>query len=262
MSKQQNPARHFREAGAPPVAAYRYDALTDQVWWSPQMYALFGFEPGDVVPTLALMDAHIHPDDRQAVHDVCCPAWETGRPFTMRHRILDTSLNVRDVIAVGESIRAGDRCVTVHAYYVDVTTEIGNDVRAGVSVALEETLRTRGVIDQVKGALMLAYGVDADTAFSLLRGISNNHNLRLAHLARYVADRMSTVHRGAEPAQETLFQILASVAEEREAIAAWPDVDAPAEGGHDPASASATAGPTESPLAPPRHGSAGASLRE
>lgn len=231
MSKHKDSARHFTEASAPPVAAYRYDAVTDQLWWSPQMYQLFGFAPGEVVPTLALMDAHIHPDDRVSVREVCCPAWEAGRPFTTRHRILDSDLVVHDVIAVGESIIAGDRYLTVHAYYVDVTTEIGRDVRAIVTTALEETLRSRGVIDQVKGALMLAYGVDADTAFSLLRGISNNHNLRLAQLARYVAERMSTVQRGAEPAQETLFQILASVAAQREAIQAWPEDDGSGESG-------------------------------
>ncbi|MGN6751622.1 MAG: PAS and ANTAR domain-containing protein [Intrasporangium sp.] len=247
MSKRKDPARHFTRASAPPVAAYRYDAVADQLWWSPQMYELFGFAPGDVVPTLALMDAHIHPDDRKMVHEVCCPAWRTGRPFTIRHRILDAGLGVRDIIAVGESILAGDRYATVHAYYVDVTTAIGKDVRAGVTVALEETLRTRGVIDQVKGAVMLAYGVDADTAFTLLRGISNNHNLRLAQLAYYVADRLSSVERGAEPAQETLFQILASVAEHRAVIEAWPLPDAPAPTGAEPVSS----GASESTIGPP-----------
>lgn len=225
MSQFKDSARHFSGASAPPVAACRYDAVADILWWSPQMYALYGFAVGEVVPTLAVMETHIHPDDRQTVRAVCAPAWAAGRPFTVRHRIVDAGQRVRDVIAVGEPIRANDRCVMVHLYFVDVTVQLGNDVRAGVTTALEETLRTRGVIDQVKGALMLAYGVDADTAFSLLRGISNNHNLRLAQLALYVADRVATVERGPEPAQETLFQILAAVAEEREVIEAWPVPD-------------------------------------
>lgn len=254
MSKRRESAPHFTEASAPPVAAYRYDAVTDQLWWSPEMYALFGMSPGEVVPTLALMDSHIHPDDRMSVHEVCCPAWEAGQPFTTRHRIVDAQLDVHDVLGVGESIRAGERYVTVHGYYVDVTAEIGNDVRASVTTALTETLRTRPVIDQVKGALMLAYGVDADTAFSLLRGISNNHNLRLAQLARYVAERISNIERGPEPAQETLFQILASVAENRDAIEASREPDAsedpssaalgsPAPGEPEPASRPSSAGP-------------------
>ncbi|WP_347350758.1 PAS and ANTAR domain-containing protein [Intrasporangium sp.] len=225
MPKRSESTPHFTEASAPPVAACRYDAVGDRLWWSPQMYRLFGFEPGEVVPTLALVDAHIHPEDRLTVHGICCPAWQHGGPFTTRHRIHDSRGAVHDVLAVGESILTEGRCVTVHAYYVDVTTQIGADVRAGVTTALTETFRTRGLIDQVKGALMLAYGVDADTAFSLLRGISNNHNLRVAQLAAYVADRMARAEPGPEPAQETLFEILASVADRRALIESWAEPD-------------------------------------
>ena len=34
---------------AEPVARFRFDAVEDTWWWSPAMYALHGFSPGEVV---------------------------------------------------------------------------------------------------------------------------------------------------------------------------------------------------------------------
>lgn len=227
MSSFRGGPGHFTEASAPPVAAYRYDALSDLLWWAPEMYALYGFREGEVVPTLELMEAHTHEDDRAQVRKAICPSWEAGLPFTSRHRIIDAQLVVHDVLTVGESIRSQGYPVTVHGYFVDVTSTLRKDVRANVAAALSQTFRTRGVIEQVKGALMLAYGLDEDSAFTLLRGYSNNHNVNLAKLASYVARQMSTAEVGGEPAQQTLFEILASVAEDRSVVDAEPD-DEPA----------------------------------
>jgi ANTAR domain/PAS fold len=198
----------------PPVAAYRYDALADVVWWSPEMYALLGYEVDEVVPTLQLMEAHIAAEDRQRVRDEVCPRWEQGQPFTTRHHLVDVDGGVHIVLAVGESIRVGGRCLSVQAYYVDVTTSVRRDVSANVTAALTRTLRTRGVIEQAKGALMLAYGVEEDDAFALLRGLSNNHNVKVADLASYVVRRMPAAGVATGPAQETLFEILAAVADD------------------------------------------------
>jgi len=203
---------------APVAAAYRYDALADVLWWSAEMYALLGYQVDEVVPTLDLMEAHTAPEDRERVREEVCARWDQGLPFTTRHHVVDVQGRVHIVLAVGESIRVDGRYVIVQAYYVDVTTSIRQDVRANVTTALSETLRTRGVIEQAKGALMLAYGVEEDDAFALLRGLSNNHNVKVADLASYVVRRMPTAGSGTGPAQETLFEILASVADDPDVV--------------------------------------------
>jgi len=46
------------------VGRFSYDVPTDTWWWSTSLYTVYGFAPGEVVPTTALMLAHQHPDDR------------------------------------------------------------------------------------------------------------------------------------------------------------------------------------------------------
>ena len=47
--------------------------------WSEQVYAIYGFAPGDVVPTTELILAHQHPEDRAEVEQVLTDARRPGR---------------------------------------------------------------------------------------------------------------------------------------------------------------------------------------
>lgn len=40
------------------LGEYRYDLVREEWWWSPDMFALHGFAPGEVVPSTALALAH------------------------------------------------------------------------------------------------------------------------------------------------------------------------------------------------------------
>ena len=46
------------------LGRFRYDVPTDRWWWSDEVYRMHGFEPGEVVPTTAMILAHKHPEDR------------------------------------------------------------------------------------------------------------------------------------------------------------------------------------------------------
>lgn len=57
---------------------------------------------------------------------------------------------------------------------LDVTSRVRN---------LEEAMRSRGVIGQAIGLLVERYGIAAEQAFATLRRISQNENVKIAHLA-------------------------------------------------------------------------------
>jgi hypothetical protein len=96
----------------------------------------------------------------------------------------------------------------LEGFVVDITDPISETA----SLAVEAAAAHRASIEQVKGALMVTYGVGESVAFSLLRGYSNNHNLRLATLADSIVERMdSPRYRSLEP-KATLLAILADVA--------------------------------------------------
>lgn len=82
----------------------------------------------------------------------------------------------------------------------DDTEAVGSVLAAHAAIAwssarkeeqLEDALRTRDVIGQAKGMLMLHYGVDEDRAFDMLAGASQRANVKLRDLAHRF------VHEGA-----------------------------------------------------------------
>lgn len=53
---------------------------------------------------------------------------------------------------------------------------------------MQEATKSRAAIEQAKGALMLAYGLNEDGAFAMLRWWSRNRNIKVRDLARHLVD--------------------------------------------------------------------------
>jgi hypothetical protein len=166
------------------VARYRYDALSKTWWWSRDMYLLHGFEPGEVVPTTELMMAHKDIDDRDDALERAQAVLTSGAPFCWRHRIIDAGGRTRTVLSLGEGYRdAAGAIVAVEGYFVDVTDAFRREVDSEAHDAVARAAVSRAVIDQAKGVLIVVYGVDADTAFELLRWHSQHRNVKLRSLS-------------------------------------------------------------------------------
>ncbi|MGN7702121.1 PAS and ANTAR domain-containing protein [Cellulosimicrobium sp. 22601] len=172
------------------LGQYRVDLATDTWWWSAETYRLHGFEPGDVVPTTALVLAHKHPDDRERVRDVLERARRDGAPFSSLHRIMDARGRERVLVVVGQGRRDRDtgRVVELLGYFVDVTRPVraqaGRQAQRDITAAAD----SRGPIEQAKGVVAATLGVRPEQAFALLKRASNERNVRLRELARQVVE--------------------------------------------------------------------------
>jgi hypothetical protein len=172
------------------VGQYTWCLVTDRWWWSDGTYRIHGFAPGEVVPTTELLMAHKHPDD---VGDACLALNEAlthGGPYSCYHRIIDAHRKVRSVVVAGAA-RADStgRVVELRGFLVDLTAARRRDHHADVQEAVEAATRHRATIDQAKGMLMLAYGVDAAAAFAILVTCSQNTNTKVNQLAaRMIAE--------------------------------------------------------------------------
>ncbi len=93
---------------------------------------------------------------------------------TQPHRFSDLALDLVLLFA----LQAGTTIDNVSLY---------NDARQLVD-HLHEALVTRDVIGQAKGILMRRLSCDADTAFDLLRRVSQNHNVKLREVAISITD--------------------------------------------------------------------------
>ena len=176
----------------PMAGLWTWNVLKDSWWWSDEMYAIHGFAPGEVVPTTDLMLAHKVLDDLERCRSALASAKVRPGRFSDYHRIIDSRLKTRHVLTVGDGhADAHERVFEVSGYLVDLTDARRNDVQPEVEAGLARALEHRGVIDLAKGAVMVAHGVDADTAFAMLRSTSSGRQLKLREVALRLVDALA-----------------------------------------------------------------------
>jgi hypothetical protein len=134
-----------------------------------------------VRPTTALVMSHKHPEDAENVRRLIEAMTDQGRPFSSRHRIVDTFGRIHPVAVIGERLRddAGN-VIGSQGLYVDLS-----DVDDGGAVedAIADFTEHRAIIEQAKGVLMMTYCVSADRAFDILVWRSQETNTKLRKLA-------------------------------------------------------------------------------
>ncbi|MEL7977853.1 PAS and ANTAR domain-containing protein [Isoptericola sp. F-RaC21] len=182
--------------------------LPDEAWWwSDETYLIHGFEPGDVVPTTALVLAHKHPEDRERVRQLLAGARRSRAPFASLHRIMDARGHERTVVLTGQVARPQDGTAAeeLRGFVTDVTSGIGERASREASRQVADAARSRAAIDQAKGALRVLYGLADDDAFTALRTTSNVRNVKVRDLAAAVLD---AVGRHGAAARQVLDDLL------------------------------------------------------
>jgi ANTAR domain/PAS fold len=177
-------------AGAPQRVGWFRFYFDDQRWeWSEQLQRMHGYEPGTVTPTTKLVLEHKHPNDRRDVKKTIDEMLISRRPFSTRHRIVDTHGTVHQVVVVGDQLTDNEGAVMgTHGYYVDITPTSDRAREELITARVAEITEHRAVIEQAKGMLMLVYGLDEDAAFDLLRWRSQSGNVKLRRLAEIVVE--------------------------------------------------------------------------
>lgn len=182
------------------AGTFRFDVCGGGLWWSDSLYEIYGYAPGDVTPSTELIMELCHPDDRSRAERILGDVLATGRGCVHAHRIVTQAGQLRHIVIVGNAVRDADDVITgFTGYAVDVTRRTALSVAEGVTDAIGNAVESRAAIEQAKGALMLAFGVDAETAFGVLSWQSQLHNVKLRLLAeQFMADIRSRASLTAE----------------------------------------------------------------
>lgn len=179
------------EDGDRQTGRFEYHVQSDRWVWDDDVFAIHGYQPGEVEPTTELFLRHKHDGDRDRVEQTFKQAITTGEPFNLYYRIRAKDAE-RRVVVVGEGIRDVDGQVDqLVGYYLDLTPEFAAENAAAADAAVAASAAARERIEQAKGILMLGYGLDADAAFAMLRWWSRNRNVKV----RDIADRLIEVAR-------------------------------------------------------------------
>ncbi|MCK0115703.1 AmiR/NasT family two-component response regulator [Isoptericola sp. CG 20/1183] len=196
MSFDEPDARRGRR-GAGPTGRYRLDLATRTWWWSDDIYALHGFAPGEVVPTTDLVLAHHHPDDRPRTARFLAAARRTDKPFGAMYRLIGADGTERSVVVGGmvEPVSDGGELV-LHGYATDVSTTVEERAGAVANQQIRASARSRGVIEQAKGALAAVYRISPESAFEVMRVASNDQNTPLREIAEAALDAATSSTSG------------------------------------------------------------------
>lgn len=156
--------------------------------WSDAVARMHGYKPGQVEPTTELLLRHKHPEDRERVAAVLERVTK-GKPFSSRHRIIDTAGRTHCVVVAGDRMvdHAGALAGT-SGFYVDVTDSLHSDITTVLSAVADARAR----IEQAKGVLMIAYGISPQRAFDILAWRSQETNLKVREVASRFLDAVAS----------------------------------------------------------------------
>lgn len=206
-----------------PVGWFEYDVPSNVWTWSPDLFRIHGFEPGEIVPTTEVLLAHKHPEDRNHTDQVLDAVLATGQPFCCRHRIITTRQQERTVITIGQGVLDNQRhVVTVHGYFVDITDAARHASTQEIQDAVDKSAGTRADIEQAKGALMIVQGVSADDAFAILRWISSHANIKLRDIAQFITNGMQHPATPTETPNQRLGRLLGGLASDSQMLKSIP----------------------------------------
>ena len=156
------------------------------------MFLIHGLEPGAVTPTSELVLSCKHQDDRERVAALLQRVENTGEPFSISYRILGVDGVERRVVLVGEgAIWDGDQVSRIEGYYIDLTPDFNEESQEVAHEAVEASADNRAAIEQAKGVLMLAYGLNPDQAFAMLCWWSRHRNIKVREIASRVAEAVA-----------------------------------------------------------------------
>ncbi|MFH1135086.1 MAG: PAS domain S-box protein [Pseudomonadota bacterium] len=133
-----------------------WDLETGAVYWSDEIYRLFGLSPEDFKSDFNAYLAAVHPRDREAVKDKIRQALKQGGSYTIEHRIIHADGEVRFASGHGETIPGPDgRLVRLVGTVQDITER----------KAAERELRIKeSAIQSSINAIVLA-GLDGPVTF-------------------------------------------------------------------------------------------------
>ncbi|MBM7516171.1 ANTAR domain-containing protein [Nocardioides nitrophenolicus] len=198
--------------GSPRAGRFTHDVTTGTWKWDDEVFRIHGMEPGDLEPTTEYVLGCAAPEDRERIAEVLIRSTTTGEPFSVCYLLAAEDDVERRVVLVSE----GGVCdpstevpvTQLDGYYVDLTDDFAQVASEEAREAVAASAEHRAAIEQAKGSLMLAYGLDADQAFAMLRWWSRSKNMKVRDLAEHLTQVASNGDLTDQPLRRTMDNLL------------------------------------------------------
>jgi hypothetical protein len=194
VSATQDEARSGTQA-TPYARVGKFSFNTEAgIWdWDDEVFRIHGLQPLSITPTTEYMLSCKHPEDRAGVSEVLVRAQRDGKPFSASHRLTAADGVERRVLMVCDAgVRDGAGSVTsIAGYYIDLTEDFRQEGLKAAHKAVVESAEHRAIIERAVGGLMVAYGLNSEQAFGMLRWWSQNKNVKVRDLAGRLVEAAS-----------------------------------------------------------------------
>ena len=149
------------------IGSWEWDIPANEVWWSEELYRIYGLEPGSISPTYERFLGYVHPDDRESVDERNRRAFADHQPFEDVKRVVRADGREIQMRTQGEVIcDASGTPLRMVGICEDVTGRATADAATERAQLRDHALR---INDEIMGPLadvsaMLARGEAAEAA--------------------------------------------------------------------------------------------------
>ncbi len=191
--------------------------------WDEDAARLHGLAPGADGPVETVLLAHCHAEDRPDLAALLARA----EPRAVRYRVTGAAGDERPVLAVVSGAARAPGSGPSAVLLIDLTTDVIDLATARADAMLAEAVASRELIDEAKGAVMLAYGLNGTEAFELLRWHSEHLNLKVRALADRLVGSLTSRRRGGAEPRDLVDTALARTADLEGAVTTRTSATAP-----------------------------------
>jgi two-component system, cell cycle sensor histidine kinase and response regulator CckA len=142
------------------VGHWDRNLLTGELVWTDEVYRIYGYEPGEIVPSYELFISHVHPPDREKVENAIKASLREPLPYIVEFRFLrkDGTACVGRATGSGEFDRDG-KAVRLSGVIYDIT-----EIRR-TEASLEELRRHNEMILNSAGEGIIGLDYDGRHTF-------------------------------------------------------------------------------------------------
>ena len=198
--------------GAVAAGEFRYYPLEDTWWWSDPLVELFGYAPGEVVPTTELLLWHHRATGKDREQTLTAIARAVSGEAPVQVQVMQDARGRERAVIVLVDVAWTDPTGSpvARGVVLDVTSVVGVGARAQANEQIGLWAQSRAAIEQAKGIVALAYRVTPDAAFAALRRSSSLANVKVRDIAESIVAVAQDLPAGADP-RLALDRLLAGV---------------------------------------------------
>ena len=173
------------------LGSWSWNVPTGDLYWSNEIYRIFGLEPQQFAATYEAFMAAVHPDDRESVQNAVSESLESKQPYHITHRIVHPNGVTRVVEEQGEAeySEAGEP-LYMNGIVQDVTERLAAEKlkREFISTVSHELRTPLTAIHGSHGLLLGGVAGDISDQARALLSLAHENSDRLIRLINDILD--------------------------------------------------------------------------